>query len=228
MLEQARGVRWVEASILGMLGYLYAMADEPAAARDHHDRSGAILEELGMTFSLKARAVNSGRIAIMAGDLDAAERQLRWGNDELERIGEREVRSTTAAVLAQVLHDLERDDEAERFALLSDELAADDDVYSQLLWRTALAKVLARRDGAAAARDLAEEAVRLAATTDSLSFHGWALLDLARVESLLGACAPPPDLVAEAIALFERKDDASSLRRAALQLAADQARTARV
>ena len=228
MLEQARGVRWVEASILGMLGYLYAMADEPAAARDHHDRSGTILAELGLTFPLAARAVNSARIAIMAGDLAEAERQLRWGNEELERAGEREVRSTAAAVLAQVLHDLERDDEAERFALLSDELAADDDVYSQLLWRSALAKVRARRDGAAEARDLAQEAVRLASTTDSLSFHGWALLDLARVESLLGACAPPPDLVAEAIELFERKGDASSLRRATLQFAADEARTARV
>ena len=29
MLEQARGVRWVEASIYGMLGYLHAMADDP-------------------------------------------------------------------------------------------------------------------------------------------------------------------------------------------------------
>ncbi len=33
MLEQAHGVRWVEASILGMLGYLLAMADEPDEAR---------------------------------------------------------------------------------------------------------------------------------------------------------------------------------------------------
>jgi class 3 adenylate cyclase/tetratricopeptide (TPR) repeat protein len=220
MLEQAHGVRWVEASILGMLGFLHAMADDPVQAHDYHRRSGAIFEELGMTFPLAARAVNSARIEVMAGDLAAAERQLRWGYEQLEQIGETEVRSTMAAMLAQVLHEQERHDEAERFALTSDELAAADDVYSQLLWRSALAKVRAHRDGADEARELAQQAVTLAAATDSLSFHGWALLDLARVEALLNGGAPPPELVAQAMELFERKEDAASLRRAALQFAA--------
>jgi len=219
MLERARGVRWVEASIYGMLGYLHAMADAPDLARDYHDRSGVILEELGMAFPLAARTVNSARIEVMAGDLDAAERQLRWGYEQLERVGETEVRSTAAAVLAQVLYDQGRDDEAEEFALTSQELAAADDVYSQLLWRSALGKVRARRDGDVKARSLAEEAVRLAAATDSFSFHGWALLDLARVDALLSGDAPPAELVAEATALFRRKEDAVSLRRAALQFA---------
>ena len=219
MLEQAHGVRWVEASILGMLGYLHAMADDPVQAHDYHGRSGAILEELGMTFPLAARAVNSARIEMMAGDLAAAERQLRWGYEQFEQIGETEVRSTMAAMLAQVLHEQGRDDEAEQFALTSDELAAADDVYSQLLWRSALAKVRARRDAADDARELAQQAVTLAAATDSLSFHGWAVLDLARVEALLSGGAPPPELVAEAMELFERKQDAASLRRAAAQFA---------
>ena len=219
MLEQARGVRWVEASILGMLGYLLAMADDPGQARDYYGRGGAILEELGMTFPLAARAVNAARIEVMAGDIKSAELQLRWGYEQLEQVGETEVRSTIAAMLAEVLHEQERDDEAESFALTSDELAAADDVYSQLLWRSALAKVRARRDRADEARALAQEAVTLAAATDSLSFHGWALLDLARVESLLDGSPPPPELVAEAIELFERKEDAASLRRAAMQFA---------
>jgi ATP/maltotriose-dependent transcriptional regulator MalT len=200
-----------------MLGYLHAMADEPELARELHGRSGAILEELGMTYPLAARAVNTGRIELMAGDLEAAEQQLLWGYERLEQIGETEVRSTMAAVLAQVLYEQGRDDEAERFALTSDELAAADDVYSQLLWRAALAKVRARRDGAEDARPLAEEAVRLAASTDSLSFHGWALLDLARVDALLSGGAPPPELVAEAVELFQRKGDKASLRRAVAQ-----------
>ena len=219
MLEQARGVRWVEASIYGMLGYLHAMAGAPELARDYHDRNGVILEELGMTFPLAARTVNSARIAVMAGDLDSAERQLRWGYEQLERVGETEVRSTASAVLAQVLYDQGRDDEAEQFALTSDELAAADDVYSQLLWRSALAKVRARREGSEEARELAKQAVKLAAATDSLSFHGWAVLDLAQVEALLNDGAPPPNLVAEAMELFARKEDVASLRRAAAQFA---------
>ncbi|MEO5574920.1 MAG: hypothetical protein ABIR67_03520 [Gaiellaceae bacterium] len=46
-------------------------------------------------------------------------------------------------------------------------------------------------------------------------FHGTALLDLAQVLALLGDGSPPPDVVAEALSLFERKQDAASLRRAA-------------
>jgi ATP/maltotriose-dependent transcriptional regulator MalT len=220
MLESARGVRWVEASIHGMLGYLLAMADEPAEARDHYRRGDVILEELGMTFSLAVRTVNAGRIDLMAGDLHAAETWLRRGYERLEQIGETEIRSTAAAVLAQVLYDQGRDDESERFALTSEELAAADDVYSQLLWRSALGKVRARRDGDGEGRALAEEAVTLAAATDSLSFHGWALLDLASVESILSGDAPPLALVAEATDLFTRKQDAASLRRMALQFGA--------
>ena len=57
----------------------------------------------------------------------------------------------------------------------------------------------ARRDGIEEARELAQQAVKLASATDSLSFHGWAVLDLAQVEALLNGGAPPPELVAEAM-----------------------------
>ena len=52
--------------------------------------------------SARGPGVNSARIEVMAGDLDSAERQLRWGYEQFEQIGETEVRSTMAAMLAQV------------------------------------------------------------------------------------------------------------------------------
>jgi predicted ATPase/class 3 adenylate cyclase len=221
MLDEARGVRWVEASILGMLAYLLALADRAAEARAHWVRSRVIYEELGMSFALAARAVIPAAIEQRAGDLDAAERELRHGHDQLEAIGENELRSTIAASLGQVLYEQGRDDEAERFARASEAAAAKDDIGSQVLWRSALAKVLARREGDPAAEALADEAVRLAATTDMLSLRGDAVLDRARVAALLNGGAAPPELVAEAAALFERKGDAASLRRVALEFAAD-------
>jgi hypothetical protein len=127
-----------------------------------------------------------------------------------------------------VLYEQGRDDEAERFARASEGAAAADDIGSQVLWRSALAKVLARRDADAAADALADEAVALAATTDMLSLHGTAVLDRARVLALLNAGAPPAALVAEATELFRRKGDAASLRRAALEVAAAGAARARV
>ena len=39
------------------------------------------------------------------------------------------------------------------------------------------------------------------------------------MEALLNGGTPPPELVAEAMELFERKEDAASLRRAAAQFA---------
>ena len=114
----------------------------------------------------------------MAGDLEAAERELVSGHDQLEAIGENELRSTIAATLAHVLYEQGRDVEAERFARASKSAAAEDDVGSQVLWRSALAKVIARRDGSDEAEELASDAVALAATTDMLSLHGAALLDL--------------------------------------------------
>jgi class 3 adenylate cyclase/tetratricopeptide (TPR) repeat protein len=219
MLQEAHGVRWVQASLLGARGYLLAMADRVDEARSIHARSHAIYEELGMSFANAARAVLPATIEQLAGDLDAAERELVSGHGRLAAIGENELRSTIAASLAHVLHEQGRDDEAETYARASEEAAAEDDVGSQVLWRSALAKVLARRDGSADAAELAQEAVALAATTDMLSLHGTTLLDLARVEALLNGGAAPPALVAEARALFERKGDAASLRRAAAEFA---------
>ena len=219
MLDEARGVRWVEASVLGMLAYLLPLADRADAAREHWARSRAIYEEHGLSFQVAARALIPAGVERTAGDLDAAERELRHGHDQLEAAGENELRSTIAATLAQVLYDSGRDEEAEGFARAGERAAAADDIYSQVVWRSALAKVLARRDGSSQAVALSDEAVRLAATTDMLSLRGAALLDRARVASLLSGGPAPPELVAEALALFELKGDAASLRRAALEFA---------
>lgn len=220
MLDQAQGVRWIQASTLGMLGYLSAMADEIEQARDFESRSRAIYEEHGMAFQLAARALIPAGIERMAGDLDAAERVLRHGHDELAAIGENELRLTIAATLAHVLYDQGRDDEAEAFARACAGDAAEDDVGTQVLWRSALAKVLARRDGHLEAEALADEAVRLAATTDMLSLHGTALFDRARVAALVHDGVAPSETVAQARSLFLRKGDAASLRRLETELAA--------
>jgi tetratricopeptide (TPR) repeat protein len=217
MLEGARGVRWVEASAQAMLAYLLALADRPDEARERFGWSRAIYEELGMTFAVALRSLIPATVERAAGDHGAAERELSWAHDELERAGENEVRSTVAAMLAHVLHDEGRDEEAERLARASAEAAAADDVGSQVLWRSALAKVLAGRADPDA-EPLARQAVELAAPTDMLSLHGGALLDLARVQALLGA-APDPAVVEEARDLFARKEDAASLRRAAAVVA---------
>ena len=107
----------------------------------------AIFEELGMTFPHAARAVNSARIEMMAGDLAAAERQLRWGYEQLE--ADRRERSAFDD-RGDARPGPPRAGPGRRGgAVRADqrELRPQDDVDSQVLWRSALAKVRARRDG---------------------------------------------------------------------------------
>jgi class 3 adenylate cyclase/tetratricopeptide (TPR) repeat protein len=216
MLELGRGIRWMEAAILGGLGYLEAMAGRPDDGRQLYARSRAIYEELGMSFALAARAIIPAGIEAMAGEHEAAEHELLAGYTALSEIGENELRSTVAATLAQTLYEVGRDDEAEGYADTSAEIAAEDDVFTQVLWRGARAKVIARRDGDPAAEEIARAAVSLAAPTDCLSLHGQALLDLAEVLSLLGRPSEAPGVVAAAIALLQQKGDVPALRRAAV------------
>jgi ATP/maltotriose-dependent transcriptional regulator MalT len=87
----------------------------------------------------------------------------------------------------------------------AEELSANDDVVSQMLWRQVRAKLLARRGAHADADRLAREAVSLAEETDMLNFHGRALADLAEVLVLSGRADDGAAQLERALALYERK-----------------------
>ena len=139
LLELGQGVRWMEAAVLGGLGYLEAMGGRPDEGRVLYGRSRAIYEELGMSFVLAARAILPAGIEAMAGELEAAERELMVGYEALSAIGENELRSTVAATLAHTLFGLGRDDEAESYA--------DTSCRDRGGRRRLLAGALARREG---------------------------------------------------------------------------------
>ncbi len=210
----AGGLPWVESATLGMLAFLEGMHGHFDEARDLYGRSKRIIEDLGMRFALAGRALIPAAIESFAGSPEAAERELRWGYDLLEEMGERELRSTIAAYLAQVLVEQGRDDEAERYSVFSESFAAADDLGSQVIWRGARAKIWARRDRLAEAEALAREAVRLAATTDCLDIHGSALLDLAEVLRIANREHDAIPVVEDAVWLFEQKDNTVSAGRA--------------
>ena len=102
---------------------------------------------------------------MLAGDLAAAERELRRDDEALAAIGEQYFRSTIAGLLAQVLVAQGRLPEASEYAAICQELASGDDLWSQVLWRTARARIEAHAGDLAAAERLAAEAVELADST---------------------------------------------------------------
>jgi tetratricopeptide (TPR) repeat protein len=219
MLASGIRMRRIESGLLAQLGYLRAMQGEFDTARELASRSRAMLEELGLRFAVAARSGNMASIEYLAGDVGAAEAQLRWAYTVLDEVEERGVLPTIAADLAHVLVELERYDEALRFTEVSEEYCDPDDVLSEVSWRSARAKARSWEGRHGEAESLARDAVRLAATTDCLHVHGSALLDLARV---LGPerAGERESLIREALSLFERKGQLALAEKARVLLPA--------
>jgi ATP/maltotriose-dependent transcriptional regulator MalT len=93
---------------------------------------------------------------------------------------------TAAALLVHAICAQERFDEAEEYCRIAREIGADDDFATQVLWRSAQAKVLAARGQHAEAADLARAAVELAESTDDTNMCADSLVDLAQVLAAVG------------------------------------------
>jgi tetratricopeptide (TPR) repeat protein len=214
-LREMEGDRLVTASILSSLAVLLAMRGEFAQARAEWSRGRALWDELGMVLHRAIRAIEASTIELLAGDAEAAERELRTGYRMLEEIGDVHVRPTVAAYLAAALAQAGRSAEAEEFAHFAESHAWEDDIVTQVMWRVARAGVQAPAGEAADAERLAREAVELAAPTDFLDLQATALLALARV--LRAAGSPEAESVAgQARAVYERKGNVAGAGRAAM------------
>jgi predicted ATPase/class 3 adenylate cyclase len=193
---------------------LEAMRGDHARARELLAEGTSALEELG----LRVWAANAGQeaylVEMLAGDPAAAAATLRRSHETLLEMGERSFRSTIAGLLAQALCALGEDDEAESFSRACEQAAAPEDVFSQVLWRSARAKVLARRGETDAAEAAAREAVAIAERTDLLNTQADALLDLAEVLSAAGRADQARAAAVEAATRYERKGNRPSLARA--------------
>jgi tetratricopeptide (TPR) repeat protein len=151
--------RLLKASITSSLGGLRAMQGDFQEARRLHRYAQSLYEELGQRFRVAARSLVAAEIETLAGRIDEAAAILRWGFDEVKKMGITSVMSTIAAYLGDALAGLGSDDEALRYSMLSEQHAAKGDVATQVMWRVARAKV--KRDDS-----LGREAVRLAEATD--------------------------------------------------------------
>ena len=214
-LRESEGDRLLTASILSSLAVLLAMRGEFGEARAHWVRARALWDELGMAHQRAIGAIDASAIELLAGDAEAAERELRTGYDMLVEIGDVDVRQTLAAYLAAVLVEEGSLGDAEELASYAESHSWEDDIVTQVMWRVARAQIQAHTGEVAKAEQLAREAVDLAAPTDFLDLQATALLALARV--LREAGSPEAASVAgQAKAVYERKGNIVGARRAAL------------
>ncbi len=207
LLARGSGSRRVEAAVLTVLGYLHALAGQPAEARLLVLRGRQRHEELGLTFARAHWTVFSGMALLLAGDTEAAEAELRWGYDTLRSMGERAGLSTVAAYLARVLLVQERYAEAEELTAESEAQAASDDLASQIAWRAVRALCRAAVRDADEALALARTAVELAEGTDDLELLGFAHTALSRAIAARGDDVGAREEAERANAAYRAKGD---------------------
>src|SRR5215213_388632 len=205
ILDQRLGDRRLESITMCLLAQLRAMQGDFDVARELYSGARAMREEMGATLLAAYTALDAAMVEMLAGDPEAAERELRRQHDVLERLGETYLRPTVAAYLARVLCVLDRFTEAEEFARIAEQVAAPDDVESQALWRSVRASLLAHEGQLAEAIELAEAAADLLEPTDGVLKQADARVVVAEV-ALAARRHEEAERAAEAaLALYEAK-----------------------
>jgi class 3 adenylate cyclase/tetratricopeptide (TPR) repeat protein len=204
ILGQAEGNRLVEAQTLRSLAAMRAMQGRFDEARERVAKAGEILLDLGLELRAAFTSETAGFVELLAGDAPASERALRGGYELTEKLGELGYLSTVAALLAHIVLDQDRSDEAEELIAASERAVAEDDLTTQILLQSARARALARRGRLDEAEKLSRDAVALAEGTDDVNMRADVLTHLAEI---LRANDPASadERLREALALFEAK-----------------------
>jgi class 3 adenylate cyclase/tetratricopeptide (TPR) repeat protein len=213
LLAIVEGDRLVEAVGLSTLAVLRAMTGDFEQARLLYQRGRTMLLELGGGIDTHSTSIDSSHVELLAGDVEAADRELQRDYDALLAIGETYYRSTLAAYLANVRWLRGDLDGALRFADTAEEIADDDDVETHVPAQATRARVLAARGDREVARQLVTEAVRLATETASPILLADTLVALSDVLESIGdheGSGPP---LREALTLYEQKGDEVSAQR---------------
>jgi class 3 adenylate cyclase/tetratricopeptide (TPR) repeat protein len=203
-LENSPGP-YADAAVTVALAALQAMAARFEEAHRLYAQACGLHEELGSRLVGASSCLQGARIARLAGDQIAAERELRVGYDAFRAMGEQAIGSTVAGELGRALYELQRFADADEMTAYAQHITAPDDVLSIVLWQSTRAKLLARSGDHQQAIRLAESALALMETTDELNEHAQTLLDLAEVLRLGDRTHEAAAAAERACGLYEAK-----------------------
>jgi tetratricopeptide (TPR) repeat protein len=161
----------------------------------------------------------SADVEFLAGDTEAAVALKKEGCRQLEQRGEKGYQSSMAASLARMLCELDRLDEADHWIERARHLGASDDTETQLAWRCARARVLARRRQHSEAARLARDGLQVANATDNLNIQANSYADLAEVLTLAGHTEEARNPLQQALDRYERKGNIVMAQRIRTRLA---------
>jgi DNA-binding SARP family transcriptional activator/tetratricopeptide (TPR) repeat protein len=211
LLADHGGDRASEANILVWMGSLEAMRGQFGVAREAVGRAKSIYMDLGLTVAaVDTCGLVLGVVEMLAGKPEAAEVVLREGCTICAELQQFAPLSNRASELADALYAQGSYGEAEQWAAVGREHAAEGDLSAQAAWRSISAKISART-GVRDADKLARAAVDMTASTDALNERARSLADLAEVLRLGGRQDDAQASLEEAIGLYKQKGNTAAV-----------------
>ena len=206
-IERERPGPYLAASVDNMRGELARRDGRFSEARRLQQRAIEGWRSLGLPAWEAGEEQGLGGLELSAGDPAVALAALQRSDGTLARLGERGLRSTTQALLAQAHWRLGNTAAAVAAIELSDELGDPDDIANFIITHGVRAQLaLADGDGEAAER-WARSAVDQASLTDNLVQQANTKLDLARILIALGRPGEATPAAHTALDLFVTKGD---------------------
>ena len=189
----------LRASRMRALQGRFAEAEAEAA------QAGERIAELGDRLSISSWQATVGLVALLAGHMGEAVRNLQLSYDEKIAAGARSWASGMAGDLAEAYLEQGNLDEAWKYASMARDTSVSDDMASQAGGRQIQARVLSARGQHAEAEALSREAVAIVGRTDFLVLHGDALVHLGHVLHAAGKVDEALAAAREAVELDDRK-----------------------
>ena len=163
--------------------------------------------EAGLRVKAAASAMTIAFVEVRAGARDTAEKTLRDGIAELERVGGLSYRGTTALLLADLLAERGAYAEAARWCAEVRETLNEDDLTDVIAVNALEGFLAAQRGEHAEALRLTTRAEEVASTIDMYDHKAMAYQWHARTLALLGKPAKAREAAETALAIYEAKGD---------------------
>jgi class 3 adenylate cyclase/tetratricopeptide (TPR) repeat protein len=160
-LAEASGSIVARAEAAYVKGDFHRLREEYDEAEDWLTKALDLYNESGSQRGIAATSKVLGRLAWRKGDPGSAEKLFRDSIRLLAPMQERGTMCESQRLLAQLLLDLGRIDEAEKYALAARETVSAEDLTSRATTRIALAQVRAAQDRDDEAEELFREAVEI-------------------------------------------------------------------
>jgi tetratricopeptide (TPR) repeat protein len=208
------GTRVLRGHVLRALGFLLALDGNLTEGRRTLLEARSIFQDLGLIRDDAIVGFQAGPLEMLDERWEAAERELRHSHEVFQQQHDTGQLSSIQGFLAHVLLAKGRMNEAEGMIRNAEAASAGDDVVSQVLCRTAQARLWVSRGDIEQAEQVARSAVTMAGASENPRIHAEALRHLAAVLRSADCLPEAAEALAGALRLYEAKGDRISAARA--------------